>query len=129
MEEVRPTIWMKKPFAKLLFVVLLFAACWGGYRAYKDMTMPPPLVFLIPAEYFGPVFFFFGQPDGVEMQSDPLGQAVTIPSNGVLKIRAQVNDVMGQSREGYRATWMISVASDGEQIGRASCRERVLMPV
>ena len=77
--------------------------------------MPPPLVFLIPADYFGPVFFFFGQPDGVDVQPDPLGQAVTIPANGILKIKAQVDDVMGKSREGYRATYMVQVVRDGKR--------------
>ena len=94
--------------------ILFFAVLWGGYHSLKkDEVMPPPLVFLIPADYFGPVFFFFGQPDGLDVQPDPLGQAITVPNNGVLKIKAPVEDVMGKSREGYRATWMVSVARNG----------------
>ena len=112
----QPDAWFKRLWIWVLLVLVGIAAAWGGYQILKkEKTMPPPLVFLIPAEYFGPVFFFFGQPDGVDVRPDPLGQAVTVPSNGVLKIKAQVDDVMGQSREGYRATWMISVASDGQR--------------
>ena len=75
--------------------------------------MPPPLVFLIPDTYFGPVFFFFGQPDGVDLQRDPLGNAVRVPENGVVKIKASVHDAMGQSSEHHWATYMVSVAKDG----------------
>lgn len=57
--------------------------------------MPPPFAYLIPADYFGPVVTLFGQPGGVEMQPDPLGQAVEVPETGVVKVRARRQDVMG----------------------------------
>jgi hypothetical protein len=110
---VRP--WFKRRWVWLAFGVLLAALAWGGNKLFKDSTMPPPLVFLIPADYFGPVFFFFGQPDGVDVQPDPLGQAVKIPANGILKIKALADDVMGRSREGYRATYMVQLTKDGKR--------------
>ena len=75
--------------------------------------MPPPLVFLIPDTYFGPVFFFFGQPDGVDLQRDPLGNAVRVPENGVVKLKARAKDVVTKSTKDYRSVYMISVAKDG----------------
>lgn len=108
------TPWLQR-HRVLLASLLLLPLLWGGYRIYKDITMPPPLVFLIPEGYFGPVFFLFGQPDGVDVQPDPLGNAVTIPANGILKIKARSKDVMGSSREGYRAIWMISVSKTGQR--------------
>lgn len=107
----QPDVWFKRRWVWVLFGLFAIAAMWSGQHIFKkEKTMPPPLVFLIPADYFGPVFFFFGQPDGVDVQPDPLGQSVMIPSNGVVKIKANVEAVMGQSREGYRATWMVSIS-------------------
>ena len=77
------------------------------------MPLPPPLVFLIPDTYFGPVFFFFGQPDGVDLQPDPLGNAVRVPENGVVKLKARAKDVVTRSTKDYRSEYMISVAKDG----------------
>ena len=113
MENITRTTWLKKPRYLWLALILLAAIAYGGNKIHKEVTMPPPLVFLIPDTYFGPVFFFFGQPDGVDLQRDPLGNAVRVPENGVVKIKASVHDAMGQSSEHYRATYMISVAKDG----------------
>ena len=96
-------------------VLLIVAASYGGYRIYKEITMPPPLVYLIPEEYFGPVFVFFGQPDGVDVQPDPLGQSVLVPENGVVKLKAAVDDVMGTSSETHRATYMVAVSKTGQR--------------
>ena len=73
---------------------LLFGLLWGSHKINKKNDMPPSLVFLIPAEYFGPVFFFFGQSDGVDVLPDPLGHAVTVPLNGVLKLKENLNDLV-----------------------------------
>ncbi len=107
--------WLKKPLFKWLCVLLIVAASYGGYRIYKEITMPPPLVYLIPEEYFGPVFVFFGQPDGVDVQPDPLGQSVWVPENGVVKLKAATGVVMGTSSETHRATYMVSVSKTGER--------------
>lgn len=91
----QPDAWFKRRWIWVLLVLVGIASAWGGYQiSKKEKTMPPPLVFLIPAEYFGPVFFFFGQPDGVDVRPDPLGQAVTIPVNGVLKIKRSFDDLV-----------------------------------
>ena len=47
----------------------------------------------------GPVFVFFGQPDGVEPIPDPLGHAVKVPENGLIKLRASVEEAI-PSNEG-----------------------------
>jgi hypothetical protein len=110
-----------KPWKTWLLIGLLpvwiFAFSYGTYRLYKEMTtMPPPLVFLIPADYFGPVFFFFGQPDGVDVQLDPLGQAVNVPENGVVKIKARANDVVPKGNDKFRPVYMVFVDKNGKRI-------------
>jgi hypothetical protein len=117
--QVTPEI-KSRPFKTWLLIGLLpvwfIAVSYGAYRLYKEMTtMPPPLVFLIPADYFGPVFFFFDQPDGVDVQPDPLGNAVNVPENGVVKIKARISEVMGNSKEGYRATYVVSIDKAGKR--------------
>lgn len=107
--------WLKRHWIWSIAPTLLLALVWSGYEIKKENNMPPPLVFLIPSNYFGPVFFLFGQIDGVDVQPDPLGQAVTIPANGILKVKAPVEKVMGRSKEGYRATYMIAAAPNGNR--------------
>jgi hypothetical protein len=99
----------------LLLLLPLLALCYGGYIKYKEITMPPPLVFLIPDEYFGPVFFLFGQPDGVDVQRDPLGNAVRVPENGIVKLKDRSGHLVGESSESHRAVYMVSVSKTGER--------------
>ncbi|MGY0653014.1 hypothetical protein ACW7GZ_14365 [Luteimonas sp. A537] len=96
-------------------LAFLATAAWTVYKIYQDNVMPPPFVYLIPDDYFGPVVTFFGQPGGIEMKPDPLGHAVDVPDSGVIRIRAKRQDVMGISEEGYRATYFVSAASDGSR--------------
>jgi hypothetical protein len=117
--QVTPEI-KSKPFKTWLLIGLLpvwfTAVSYGAYRLHKEMTtMPPPLVFLIPADYSGPVFFFFNQPDGVDVQPDPLGQAVNVPENGVVKIKARANDVVPKGDEKFRPVYMIFVDKNGKR--------------
>lgn len=77
--------------------------------------MPPPFVYLIPEDYFGPVFVLFGQPDGAEMQPDPLGHAINVPESGIVKIKAPRPQVMGVTEEGRRATYFILVSKAGQR--------------
>ena len=44
-----------RPFATLGILAIALLAGFIGYRYYKEVTMPPPFVYLIPADYFGPV--------------------------------------------------------------------------
>ena len=95
-----------------LLVVLV-----GSYSLKdKFMPRPSPFVYLIPADYFGPVVTYFGQPDGVEMKPDPLGHAVDVPKTGIVKVRARRQDVMGISEDGYLATYFVSVAPEGRKV-------------
>lgn len=62
----------KNKFLYVFFLILIIFSIIFFIKN-KNSTMPPPLVYLIPEEYFGPVFVFFGQKDGVDMSPDPLG--------------------------------------------------------
>jgi hypothetical protein len=109
------TIRPGKSLYKWLPLLLIPLLAYGGIRLFKAPEIPPPLVFLLAENDIGPVFFFFGQPDGVDLQADPLGRAVRVPPNGVVKIKAPVDDVMGSSSEKHRATYMVSVGRDGRR--------------
>ena len=78
--------------------------------------MPPSLVYLIPEDYFGPIFIFFNQPDGVDLQSDPLGRAVWVPENGVIKARFSTKDIpFGTASPTYRPEYFVSVSKTGQR--------------
>lgn len=74
--------------------------------------MPPPLVYLLPDDFYGPVFALFGQPDGVDPQPDPLGRAVRVPENGLVRIRPSFDDVVSTADDA-RPFIMVKVAQDG----------------
>ncbi len=97
-------------------LLLLAALAYGAHYVYKELTMPPPLVYLIPEDYFGPVFVFFGQPDGVDLIPDPLGHAVKVPKNGLIKLRASVDDAI-PSNEGAtkQVLFWVAVSKDGSR--------------
>lgn len=107
------TQWLTKSRQRWLVLLLLACSIYGLNHIYKEITMPPPLVYLIPEDYFGPVFVFFGQKDGVDLQPDPLGMAVTVPENGVVKIKASVDDVLPEPSEGHRNLYWVAVAKTG----------------
>ena len=54
-----------KRFSKYQWIglILVVAVAYGGHYIYQKYTVSPSLVYLIPEDYFGPVFVFFGQPD------------------------------------------------------------------
>ena len=99
---------------KWIGLLLLAASAYGAHHIYNEYTMPPPLVYLIPEDYFGPVFVFFGQPDGVEPIPDPLGHAVKVPENGLIKLRASVEEAI-PSNEGAtkQVLFWVAVSKDG----------------
>lgn len=111
--EKTPTL---KRFLKYKWIgfLLLAASAYGAHHIYKEYTMPPPLVYLIPEDYFGPVFVFFGQPDGVELIPDPLGHAVKVPENGLIKLRASVDEAI-PSNEGAtkQVLFWVAVSKEG----------------
>ena len=77
--------------------------------------MPPVLVYLIPENFIGPVFVFFDQKDGVVPESDPLGQAVRVPENGVIKLSGSVDELLRSSRFELRPEAMVAVAKNGSR--------------
>lgn len=99
---------------RALLVVLALALCWGTYRVYKELTMPPVFVYLIPEHFIGPVFVFFGQKDGVLPEPDPLGQAVRVPENGVVKLSLSVDKLIRPSSAG-RSEAHVRVDRNGQR--------------
>ena len=101
---------------KWIGFLLLAASAYGAHHIYKEYTMPPPLVYLIPEDYFGPVFVFFSQPDGEELISDPLGQAVKVPENGLVKLRASVDEAIPSNEgETKQVLFWVAVSKDGSR--------------
>lgn len=76
--------------------------------------MPPALVYLIPENFHGPVFVFFGQKDGVDMSPDPLGHSALVPKNGVVKIKLRANQVIGHGDKKQNIYW-ISISKNGNR--------------
>lgn len=101
---------------KWVGLLLVAVLAYGAHHIYKEYTMPPPLVYLIPEDYFGPVFVFFGQPDGVELMPDPLGHAVRVPVNGLVKLRASVDEAI-PSNEGAtkQVLFWVAVSNEGRR--------------
>lgn len=101
---------------KWIGLLLVAALAYATHAIYKEYTMPPPLVYLIPEDYFGPVFVFFGQADGVELIPDPLGHAVKVPENGLVKLRARSDEAV-PSKKGAtkRGLFWMKVSKDGNR--------------
>lgn len=96
------------------FFALTPAIIFMAFLAFKNKGSEiSPLVYLIPENYFGPVFVFFGQKDGVEMLPDPLGQAVLIPENGVVKIKKDMDAILPRKKPDYQSIYWISISKDG----------------
>lgn len=111
------TAAIKRLFSyKWVGLLLIAALAYGAHHIYKEYTMPPPLVYLIPEDYFGPVFVFFGQPDGVELIPDPLGHAVRVPENGLVKLRATVSEAIPSNEgETKQVLFWVAVSKDGDR--------------
>ena len=123
----------KKAAVKRLFkyqwigLILVVALAYGGHHIYKKYSTPSPLVYLIPEDYMGPVFVFFSQQDGVGLIPDPPGHAVKVPKNGLVKLRASVDEAIpsnkGETKQvlfwvaiskgGIRRNFVVSVGETG----------------
>ncbi|OTG87949.1 hypothetical protein [Acinetobacter sp. ANC 3832] len=79
--------------------------------------MKPPVVFLVPENFIGPVFVIFDQEDGQELRSDPLGVSLTVPENGLIKVKASKNEVLtrGMNYDKRNVYW-ISLNKDGQRM-------------
>lgn len=105
---------LKNKEKKYIFIAILFFIFMLLIlkKINKEINMPPPLVYLIPENYYGPVFVFFGQKDGVNMTPDPLGHSVLIPENGLVKIKLEVSEVLNDEDDKQNIYW-ISISKDG----------------
>ena len=82
----------------------------------KD-DMKPPVVFLIPEQFIGPVFVVFDQVDGQELKLDPLGVSLTVPENGLIKVKASKNEVLTKGiNYDKRNVYWISLNKDGQRM-------------
>lgn len=105
----------KKKYKKIIFFVFFSAIIVFLLKFFLDAKMPVPFVYLIPETYVGPVFVFFGQKDGIELTPDPLGKSVTVPDNGVIKIRDPVDNVVGKKNSGTQNIYWVRVSKTGER--------------
>ena len=107
--------WHQRRRYQVLIVVAALSLLGWGHRLYKEFTMPPILVYLIAEDFFGPIFVFFDQPDGVMPEPDPLGQAVRVPENGVVKLRGSASSLVRSLKYGKRAEAMVEVQKNGSR--------------
>jgi hypothetical protein len=98
---------------KIVLFVIFSAAILISLKFLSDFKMPSPLVYLVPDTYVGPVFVFFGQKDGIELKTDPLGKSVTVPDNGIIKIKQPMASVVGESNSGRQNIYFIRVSKNG----------------
>lgn len=83
----------KKP---IIFIACLLAGLVIAIKLIhfgKD-AMKPPVVFLIPENFIGPVFVVFDQKDGQDLKADPLGVSLTVPENGLIKVKASKSETL-----------------------------------
>ena len=82
----------------------------------KDL-MKPPVVFLIPENFIGPVFVVFDQEDGQALKPDPLGLSLTVPENGLIKVNTSKNAVLtkGMNYDKRNVYW-VTITKDGQRI-------------
>ncbi len=80
-------------------------------------SMKPPIVFLIPENFIGPVFVVFDQDDGQDLKTDPLGVSLTVPESGLIKVKASKNDVLtrGMNYDKRNVYW-ITITKEGQRI-------------
>jgi hypothetical protein len=91
------------------FLLVLFGA-FGEIKG-KSVVIKP-IVYLIPEDFIGPVFVFFDQKDGVDMIADPLGNAVHVPTNGVIKLKGTVDNLISENKTVRNMYW-VSVSKKG----------------
>lgn len=97
----------------IILALALTTAAFGAREFNRSSSMKKPLVYLVPEQYIGPTFVFFGQKDGVDVFPDPLGNAVNVPRNGVIKLRGSVDDLITEQAGKSRNVFWVSVAKNG----------------
>ena len=102
-------------YARLaLMAGALLIAISFGFAATRGNTSLKPIVYLIPSDFVGPVFVFFGQKDGVDTIPDPLGNAVVVPRNGVIKLKGTVDDLISRDRSVRNLYW-VAMSREGKR--------------
>ncbi|QYF92736.1 hypothetical protein KY495_18680 [Massilia sp. PAMC28688] len=97
-----------------ILVFLLCAAALHYFLGSQD-PVKRSLVYLVPADFTGPVFVFFDQKDGAATETDPLGDAVRVPPNGILRLKGSVDELIGDPDQISGNVKWISVNTAGER--------------
>jgi hypothetical protein len=112
---VPPRVWYQRRIYQILLAIAALYCAWWGSETYKELTMPPIFVYLLPEDFIGLVYVFFDQKDGVSPKPDPLGQAVQVPDNGVVKLAGSVDQLLRPVRFDKRPEAMVMVAKNGSR--------------
>lgn len=114
---IRKLNFNKKKLATLVICLLVGLIIVIKLIHYGKDAMKPPVVFLIPENFIGPVFVVFDQEDGQNLKNDPLGMSLTVPENGLIKVKASKNEVLtrGMNYDKRNVYWII-VTKDGQRI-------------
>lgn len=111
----------KLNLTKKNLIILILCLLIGVIAITKLITfgkddMKPPVVFLIPENFIGPVFVVFDQEDGQDLKTDPLGLSLTVPENGLIKVKASKNEVLtrGMNYDKRNVYW-ITLNKDGQR--------------
>jgi hypothetical protein len=115
MDTKRINPWPKNIKTIVCAIFLLFIFSFGLHKLYREATMPPSIVYIIPDDFIGPVFVFFGQKDGVTPSPDILGHAVLVPENGVVKIKQNVDDIIPDEKDGQQNMHWVTVSKTGSR--------------
>ena len=107
----------KKKLIILLICLLIGLIIVNELIEYGKDAMKSPVVFLIPENFIGPVFVVFDQEDGQDLKTDPLGLSLTVPENGLIKVKASKNEVLtrGMNYDKRNVYW-ITLTKDGQRI-------------
>lgn len=107
----------KKKLIILVICLLIGLAIVIKLINYGKDAMKPPVVFLIPEQFIGPVFVVFDQEDGQDLKTDPLGVSLTVPENGFIKVKASKNEVLtrGMNYDKRNVYW-ITLTKDGQRV-------------
>ncbi|TCM69248.1 hypothetical protein EC844_103195 [Acinetobacter calcoaceticus] len=105
-----------KRFLILTVLVLIALFTLPKLIRYWTDAMKPAVVFLMPEDFIGPVFVVFSQEDGQDLKPDPLGVSLSVPENGLLKVKASQKDVLtkGMNYQKRNVYW-ISLNKDGQR--------------
>ncbi len=101
------------PVLAILGAIVALIVVFGIVKASPPVK---PLVYLMPADFMGPVFVFFGQKDGVDVIPDPLGNALVVPRNGVVKLKGTVDGVISSDRSARNLYWVSLSKKDERKV-------------